>query len=210
MVGNSDTGRGHEPNKEERRGLGKEARAAQQAQAQRRKLLVQVGYVALSLVVVAALVYWFFLRPRPGVVVASQGQTHVPLNTPFEYSTNPPTSGPHADRPWDASINRDPVHEQYLIHSMEHGHVVVQYNCEIAARGARDEDASCAALATSLAQIARDERIWKLIVAPRPTLDHRIALTAWRRIDTFDSFDAGRIRAFIRAWRNKGPEATPN
>jgi hypothetical protein len=31
-------------------------------------------------------------------------------------------------------------------------------------------------------------------------MDHKIALTAWRRIDTFNEFDEGRIVRFIEAY----------
>jgi hypothetical protein len=30
---------------------------------------------------------------------------------------------------------------------------------------------------------------------------HRIALTAWTRLDAFDEFDEGRIHRFIRVYR---------
>jgi hypothetical protein len=40
-----------------------------------------------------------------------------------------------------------------------------------------------------------------VVLAPYPTMKHRIALTAWTRIDTFEEFDEGRVRRFIDRYR---------
>jgi hypothetical protein len=41
----------------------------------------------------------------------------------------------------------------------------------------------------------------QVFMAPYPDMEHRIALTAWTRIDTLDEFDEQRIQRFIRAYR---------
>ena len=48
----------------------------------------------------------------------------------------------------------------------------------------------------------------RLILVPRPSLDTKMALTAWVRIDKMDDVDESRILRFIRAYHNKGPERT--
>ena len=164
--------------------------------------------MALGLVAVAVVVWLVALRPRPGEHVPSQGRSHHPLDYEFEYASDPPTSGPHFFSPAQAGIYRQPVHQQLLIHSMEHGHVVIHFNCDRQSPGAAPEDSDCNVLGRSLANIATDVRVWKIIVTPNPSLGSRLALTAWTRIDTFDDFDESRIRRFIGAWRNRGPEAT--
>ena len=208
MATNDDAATGDGPSKQQRRELRKEQRAAEQAHAARRQMLARAGYGALGLLAVAVVVWWVALRPRPGEHVPSQGRLHRPLDYEFDYASNPPTSGPHFFSPADAGIYRQPVHEQLLIHSMEHGHVIVHFNCERPSPGPAAEDADCGALGRSLATLATDVRVWKLIVVPNPRLDRRIALTAWTRIDKFDVYDEARIRRFIRAWRNRGPETT--
>ena len=40
-----------------------------------------------------------------------------------------------------------------------------------------------------------------VILAPYPSMKHRIALTAWGKIDTLEAFDEKRITAFIDAYR---------
>ncbi|MDZ4284195.1 MAG: DUF3105 domain-containing protein [Patescibacteria group bacterium] len=60
-----------------------------------------------------------------------------------------------------------------------------------------------------MTEMARDEfDSWKVVVVPGPDLDTRFALTAWTRLDKFEDFDEERVRRFIKAYRNKGPEAT--
>ena len=45
----------------------------------------------------------------------------------------------------------------------------------------------------------------KIIMAPYPGMESRIALTAWNYLDTFEEFDEERIVAFIEAH-----ESSPN
>jgi hypothetical protein len=66
---------------------------------------------------------------------------------------------------------------------------VVQYNC-------RD----CPELIAKLAAIV-SRYPDKVVLAPYPTMDTHIALTAWGRIDTLDDVDVPRIVRFIEAYR---------
>jgi hypothetical protein len=96
------------------------------------------------------------------------------------------------------------VDDGLLVHSLEHGYVILWYAC------GDPSLASCQELAGSLARVARAEGLWKVIVVPRPGMDTPVVLTAWQRIDPLPSFDERRIVRFIRAWRDKGPEKTPD
>jgi hypothetical protein len=64
---------------------------------------------------------------------------------------------------------------------------VIQYNCPD----------GCPELVEKLSAITR--RYERLLLAPYSGMDKRIALTAWRRLDTFDEFDEQRIIRFINA-----------
>ncbi|MBI3069701.1 MAG: DUF3105 domain-containing protein [Candidatus Levybacteria bacterium] len=66
----------------------------------------------------------------------------------------------------------------------------------------------CQDLKKNLSDLANEKKLSKLIVIPRPNLDSPIALTAWTRIDKFDSFDKERINRFIDTFRDQGPEKT--
>jgi hypothetical protein len=41
----------------------------------------------------------------------------------------------------------------------------------------------------------------QVVLAPYPGMPHKIALTAWTRLDTLDELDEGRITRFIEAYR---------
>jgi hypothetical protein len=168
----------------------------------RRKLLFRtiLALVAAAAVVTAGV----RLVSRPGRHVESMGRDHIPVGTSHtvRYNSNPPTSGPHYDPSARPGIYDEPIPDGYLIHSLEHGYVIISYNVQ----GLSESEA--AELVSRLAELAQQERIWKLIVLPRADMEQRIALTAWQRIDTFDRFDARRIRRFISTWRDRGPEAT--
>jgi hypothetical protein len=126
----------------------------------------------------------------PGTAVSDQGNLHISSadepHTP--YNTDPPTSGPHLPyiAPW--GIHTRPIPKELQVHNLEDGGVLVQYNCE------------CPELVEQLKSIVvRYPK--QVILAPYPGMQHRIALTAWTRIETLDEFDAARIRRFIEAYR---------
>lgn len=104
------------------------------------------------------------------------------------YDSQPPTSGPRLRTLADWGVQALPVPPELQVHNLEHGGVMVQYNC---ADG-------CPGLAAALARLtAPYERV---IVAPYPLMEARIALTAWGRILTLDDVDEARITAFLDAW----------
>lgn len=188
----------------QRRALAKERKARERARTKRRRTLVLVAIGVIVLMAVAAIPLWFL--SRPGQRVESQGRAHIPVGTShtIAYNTDPPTSGPHYDPSADPGIYDEPIPDGYLIHSLEHGYVIISHNLE----DLPDDEAS--RIVRELAMIADSERMWKLIVVPRPGMDSRFALTAWQRIDTFNQLNERRIRRFIRAWRDRGPEHTAN
>ncbi len=183
---------------------------------------------------------WSVTRPAPGVKVADLGREHVTAEqvASTTYNSNPPSSGPHLPTWVKPGVYDKPQSEGELIHSLEHGYVIISYNCgvhltlkvfiqtvyahegeeassganlsqpELATGSAITQTEGCTTLRSQLADLANKKRLWKLIVVPRPQLDTTIALTAWGYIDKFDQFDAGRIERFIDFHRDQGPEKT--
>lgn len=145
--------------------------------------------------------YWSWrgvAAPRPGDLVADLGREHVPVGTSVEYNSNPPTSGPHYAQWTKRGVYEEKIEDGYLIHSLEHGYVVVSYKCE----------SSCEGLKTSLKNFYERHKSKRLIVVPRPSLDTKIALTAWNRILKIDDWDESQVEAFVQAFENRGPEKT--
>jgi hypothetical protein len=66
-----------------------------------------------------------------GVVRPICSQQQIAANEIAEcYTSNPPTSGPHASSPAQFKVLDNPAPKENLLHSMEHGAVVVWYNTD--------------------------------------------------------------------------------
>ena len=60
---------------------------------------------------------------------SNQGRDHVPAGTTEEYNSNPPTSGPHYAQWEKPGIYNRVLQDGNLVHSLEHGYIVISYNC---------------------------------------------------------------------------------
>jgi len=161
-------------------------------------------------------------KPLPGKQVSDQGRQHVPKSEweKFKYNSNPPTSGPH-DSEWiKKGVYKEPQGDGHLVHSLEHGYIVISHNCEMTKSKVKSQkskegtesaetEKDCLSFVDKLKErVDRDS--WKLILVPRETIDTNFALTAWTRIDKFNINEASieRVEDFIDSFRNKGPEQT--
>lgn len=193
----------------------------------------------LLLLVVAILLigvgYWFkkeTSKPIPGQKLADLGRTHVDIGSKVEYNSNPPTSGPHYVNWVKAGFYDSTWDDRNLVHSLEHGYIIISYNCDFGAPASSitptktplstNEPEStnsgnlpesfkseeCKNLTDNLREVFTKKGPFKLIVIPRVNLDSKLALTAWTYIDKFNDFDESRITAFIDAHRDLGPEKT--
>ncbi|MCH7998301.1 MAG: DUF3105 domain-containing protein [Chloroflexi bacterium] len=132
------------------------------------------------------------------------GRDHLAPGQTYDfYNSDPPTTGPHAPLPAEWGVHDLPVAKEVLPHNMEHGGVVVQYDCS--AGEAPLDDAGCQELRDQLAAITESNRSdGKLVLmVPYAGMEHTIALTAWRTLDTLDEFDEQRVQAFIDSFERK-------
>lgn len=236
--------------------------------------------VALLLIAGVLFVVWWFWReiskPLPGQQFADLGRDHVTDISNISYNSSPPTSGAHFPVWAKKGIYDRVISDGYLIHSLEHGYVVISYDCsqnlklksqssklqlktqnfltvyahetgesheetstpsaeaassakpltkmmvgvtgtmsffgpsnapaaEVELPGEFDSN-ECKKLVADLRNIG--DNYERVIIVPRPGMEERIALTAWTRLDVLDSFDRERVKNFIEAYQNKGPEKT--
>jgi hypothetical protein len=164
----------------------------QQKTAQARKL----GGYGLALLLMIGLGYWGYGKwtQQPiGEFVASLGNQHITQAEVglITYNSDPPTSGPHFPNLARWGIHDKPIPKELQVHNLEDGGVLVQYSCDQAAP-------DCRSLVEKLSKIV--ELYGHAILAPYPGMSHKIALTAWSRIDKFDDFDEKRIRTFIESY----------
>lgn len=177
-----------------------------------------------GIVVLGGFLIWLFMassKPLPGQKIDDLGRGHVQIGTEVVYNSNPPTSGKHYEDWVRAGIYDSERDDRNLVHSMEHGYVIMHYKCNIgqqsteatksaeaSSSGQMETQNQCDERKSKLAKIYESKGKHKLIVIPRPSLDTNFALTAWHYLDKFDQFDESRIEKFIDAHLNMGPEKT--
>jgi hypothetical protein len=131
--------------------------------------------------------------------------THVPEGTQITYCTNPPSGGSHYPIWADFQEYTKPVDWPYLVHSMEHGAVVLLYKCD--AQG-------CPAILDAFHKV-RDEApadplcaqgTKRIVIAPSPTIPTAVAAAAWGKTYTAPCVDLPTLSAFVRDNYGKGPE----
>ena len=200
-----------------------------------KKFLI-IGAVTLILIVILG---WLFIessKPQPGEKTLQDGRNHVPEGSKVDYKFNPPTSGDHYSSWITKGFYDTPRMDGNLVHSQEHGYIIIWYNCEAKGisliptayaqsttmtQGSEGSpsasleslpktffDSSCDNLKKQLKEVYQKFGPHKIIIVPRPNMDHKIVLTAWGRMEKLDSVDQNKIKEFIDAFRDGGPEAT--
>lgn len=95
----------------------------------RDKRALIVGGIAIFL----GLAYWLWTdasKPLPGESFSDLGREHITDIAEFKYNSNPPTSGSHFPVWAKKGVYDRAISDGYLIHSLEHGYIVISYNCD--------------------------------------------------------------------------------
>jgi hypothetical protein len=130
-------------------------------------------------------------------------------NKRVKYSSDPPTSGSHFIEPAEDGTYDEAPTDERLVHTMEHGRVIVWVKPSLPA----DQRADIKALI--------DEDSYQMVLVPRANMPTPLAVTAWSRDPepngtgrlmacesvTPETFDA--IRDFRDLHRSDGPEPIP-
>jgi hypothetical protein len=133
---------------------------------------------------------------------ADEGANHVAECAPVTYGSRPPSSGNHYGRWAVFKVYSKPVPWGYLVHAMEHGAVVIAYNCPT---GCAADVARATALVESTPPKAACSRP-PVILVPDPTLDVTWAAAAWHNTLRAPCYDEDALKTFITAHRDRGPE----
>ncbi len=124
------------------------------------------------------------------------GGGHLAVGRGQAYPERFPTSGIHHRVPINPGFYSNVQLATRLVHSVEHGHIVIYYERPGAEALQRLQDW------TSL----YDGNWDGVIAAPSPGLGKAVVLTAWRNIFRLDRFDPAAAAAFIDKFRGRGPE----
>jgi hypothetical protein len=115
------------------------------------------------------------------------------VSNPLCYPSNPPTSGPHASSAAPFRVFPQPVGKEFLVHTMEHGGVVIWYN---------SNDPAVIQKLTALTEtnIQRGRLVAMSFYGGMEA--DTVAITAWTRLDKFpatSNLNTDRIQLFINA-----------
>ena len=111
------------------------------------------------------------------------------------YGTPFPTSGFMNPRPTVAGFYEEELRREPLVHSLEHGHIVIYY----------DEPGDEALTVLRGWTDSYQGQLDGVIAVRNPGLGEGIVLTAWERRLQLDRLDS-RAALFIDAFRGRGPE----
>jgi hypothetical protein len=90
--------------------------------------------IIIGVLIFGGFLIWLFIassKPVPGEKFADLGRDHVNDISDEEYNSNPPTSGKHFPVWAKRGVYNRVLSDGHLLHSLEHGYVVISYNCDI-------------------------------------------------------------------------------
>jgi uncharacterized protein DUF3105 len=131
------------------------------------------------------------------------------LDKRIKYSTNPPTSGSHYEVPAQDGIYGEAPQDEQLVHTMEHGRVIIWVKPSLP----KNDRADLRALV--------DDDAYQMVLVPRRNMPYEVAATAWNMNPAPNGtgrlmgckqmndkvFDA--LAAFRDENRSQGPEPVP-
>jgi hypothetical protein len=131
-----------------------------------------------------------------------EGKSHLPpTSTPPDYGTSPPTSGNHADAPYqqaDGAYSEMPD-ELFIVHSLEHGRMEIQYSPDLS----EDEQLELKGLYETM--------YGGTLLFPNDNMTYEVAATTWTNLIGCPEYKGAitldAIRAFGRkTWGRYGGE----
>ena len=165
--------------------------------------------IGVGLVGLISYAVWASFQPEPqlGTAYPIASRDHIQFGQQAaDYNTDPPTSGQHYDNPSEAGFYDVAPADEFMVHSLEHGYIVIYFNCTDLS------DADCDGLKTEIedtmdrAGTSRNTGTPKLIAAPRPTMENLVTFTSWGRLYRTDNFDPDELLAYVDLYRDKAPE----
>jgi hypothetical protein len=109
----------------------------------------------------------------------------------LEYTSEPPTSGPHQSGPAVSGVVDEPLSRPVQVGILERGDILLQHDPEL-------DPAAIASL-----EALAGERV---VVAPNPDLPDPVVATAWLFKRTCDTADVDALQGFVDERVGNGPE----
>jgi hypothetical protein len=138
-----------------------------------------------------------------------QEAIHIQPPQRAQYQTDPPSSGPHYNIPGQAPVSwgfsDQQIPPEYYVHNLEHGGVVLLYNCST------DCTADQASVKDFVARAPKDPQFGevKMVAVKYVGPGHKFAMVAWGWRMFMDTWDPTMAQRFYTAHVDHGPEAIP-
>jgi hypothetical protein len=194
------------------------ARQSALEREQRQRTLRIAAVVIVVVVVLGGLIYWvanetikgtneWAVRPtaHPNEqIIPDEGRGHVETGSQVNYQHYPPSSGQHFPIWADPGFYDQPVADGYWVHSLEHGDVVVLYNCEATS--------DCEGLKTEIRNFVNSAPTHgcdkpRLMAMPYSRgLSTPVSIVAWGVQLDLPAFDGDALLNFYKRYENRGPE----
>jgi len=127
-----------------------------------------------------------------------EGRDHIWPDHPVEYKTMPPTSGPHFPDPTAPGFYTTRPAFGYLVHSLEHGSVVIYYD---PGKLSPEIEKSLRGFVT-----ANSDPEVGIVAVPDADFKYALILTAWDKMLKLDKYDPQVVTAFLAEYLGRGPE----
>lgn len=183
-------------------GAGKKSTARRQRREaalkkKKRRRIMIFSVVGLGFV---AIIVFAVTRPGPEELVdvetfADMGGGHLAEGeSPPAYNSSPATSGKHATNSVACGIYTTEVADQFQVHNLEHGTVIIQYGPDLSETELQ-----------SLHDYARTKP-GHILVAPRSGMSDPVIVSSWRRMLRLESADLNTIDVYYGEYVRTGPE----
>jgi Protein of unknown function (DUF3105) len=120
-----------------------------------------------------------------------EGHEHIPPgSTTPDYQTNPPTSGPHVEPPYqqaDGAYTETPE-EIDFVHSLEHGRMEIQYSPDLPEKAQLELKG------------LYDTMYGATLLFPNPKMPYQVAATTWTNMMVCNKYEGAKTLDAIRAF----------
>jgi len=137
--------------------------------------------------------------------VPDEGRNHIELGNTASYDHYPPSSGLHYGRILEWGFYNEAVPPEFWVHSLEHGGIVILYNCPEGCKEAED-------VFWDLVDNAPPEDQFnevKILVSPNSQIETKVVALAWDTELDLDEADHDLLLDFYNRHANQGPELAP-
>ena len=182
----------------------REAKAIAAARRRRQQQRARVVRLVVMVASVAAIVWFLFIRNSIPNAIAGHELEHFDTFTtesqantlhtdqPVTYEENPPVSGQHSPIPADCGVYGQPIADENMVHSLEHGTVGILYRPDVPVEEIRNVEA-----------LVKDYDS-HVFSSPYPDLEDPYTVVAWAHLMRLDSLDMDAIEEFIEVFRQGG------